>query len=226
MIDAFDCMTAPELLASAYSGASWNPSKALMLVAEGRHRELTPELRAYAEEFSGRKTFPDSPVAEYVEGGGRGGGKTSRALAQRISRALRTYPRAPGERIKAYWAAPTIQQSTQAHERTLGLLEQSEVARQLIENVTSHVISLSNGVDLETRPADFKTIRGASMCCAVVDEACFLPTGENAKPDRELLRAVRPALARVPGSLLVLISSVYAQRGELYWYLKEGFGRE
>lgn len=226
MIDSFDVMVAPELLASAYTGASWNPSKALMLVAEGRHRELTPELRAFAEEFSGRKTFPAAPVAEYIEAGGRGGGKTSRALAMRISRALRTYPRAPGERIKAYWSGPTLQQSTQAHERTLGLLEQSEVARQMIGDVNAHVIELTNGVDLETRPGDFKTIRGASMCCAVIDEACFMPTGESARPDRELLRAVRPALARVPGSLLVLISSVYAQRGELYWYLKEGFGRE
>ena len=48
------------------------------------------------------------------------------------------------------------------------------------------------------------------------EEAAFLPTDASANPDVELLRAVRPALARVPGSLLAVVSSPYARRGVLW----------
>jgi hypothetical protein len=43
-----------------------------------------------------------------------------------------------------------------------------------------------------------------------------LPTGDSANPDKELVRAVMPALGRVPGSLLVVVSSPYAKRGYLW----------
>src|SRR5262249_5940743 len=48
------------------------------------------------------------------------------------------------------------------------------------------------------------------------EEAAFLDDEQSANPDVELLRAVRPALARVPGSLLAIVGSAYAQRGVLY----------
>ena len=50
----------------------------------------------------------------------------------------------------------------------------------------------------------------------VLDECAFLPSDDAALPDVELVRAVRPGLARVPGSLLLAISSPYAKRGVLW----------
>src|SRR5207237_232566 len=40
------------------------------------------------------------------------------------------------------------------------------------------------------------------------------------------LRAVRPGLARVPGSMLIVISSPYSKRGELYRAYEKHFGQE
>ena len=53
-----------------------------------------------------------------------------------------------------------------------------------------------------------------------------LPTDDSATPDTELLRAVGPALARVPGSLLLFVSSPYARRGELYKAWREHWGKD
>jgi hypothetical protein len=43
-------------------------------------------------------------------------------------------------------------------------------------------------------------------------EAAFLPTDLSANPDLRLLRALRSALARGPGSLLAVISSPHARK--------------
>ena len=67
--------------------------------------------------------------------------------------------------------------------------------------------------------------RGRSYALVVVEEAAFLPQGDGTEaPDVELLRAVRPALARVPGSLSAVISSPYARRGILHDAVVEGDG--
>jgi len=226
LIDALDCMLDPDLFAHAYAGPSWMGARAIVKVAEGRHRELDAEEAAIVREFTNREVLPDQAVSELVIAAGRGSGKSSIAALFSCARALRTYPRAPGERIKAFAISPTIQQSHALHDRCLGLLESSRIARQMVEGTTANVISMTTGVDIETRTGNFRHIRGSGVCCAVVDEAAFLPTDKSASPDKELLRALRPALARVPGSMLVLISTVYATRGELYWYLKEGFGKD
>lgn len=219
-------MTQAALFGAAYAGPSWESARAITLVAEGRHRELTPARAAIIAELTQRSVLPDDPVSELVIAAGRGSGKTSIAALFTCARSIRSYPRAPGERIKAYAISPTLAQSNALHDRCLGLLESSRVASKLIESTTSSVIKLSNGVDIETRTGNYRHIRGSGVAVATVDEAAFLPTDKSAAPDKELLRALRPALARVQGSLLVLISTVYAQRGELYWYLKEGFGKD
>ena len=58
--------------------------------------------------------------------------------------------------------------------------------------------------------------RGRSYALAIIEEAAFLPTDDSANPDVELVRALRPGLARVPGSLLCVVSSPYARRGILW----------
>lgn len=219
-------MTDSELFAHAYAGDSWKAARAIVATAEGRYAELQEAEAEIVREFTQRSVFPNQPVSELVIAAGRGSGKTSTAALFTCARSLREYPRAPGERIKAFAISPTLAQSNALHDRCLGLLESSPIASRMIESTTSSTIDLSTGVTIETRTGNYRHIRGSGVCCAVVDEAAFLPTDKSANPDKELLRALRPALARVPGSLLVLISTVYATRGELYWYLKEGFGKD
>ena len=69
---------------------------------------------------------------------------------------------------------------------------------------------------IEIHTSDFRAVRGYSMAFCICDEVAFWATSdEAASPDREILVAVKPALARIPGSILLCISSPYAEKGEV-----------
>jgi hypothetical protein len=59
----------------------------------------------------------------------------------------------------------------------------------------------------------------------LADEACFWPTDESSNPDTEILNAVRPSLATTGGPLVV-ISSPYARRGEVFEAYARHYGPE
>ena len=84
-------------------------------------------------------------------------------------------------------------------------------------------MSLSTGVDIQVRPASFRTIRGITAVAAIGDEIAFWRSDDAANPDKEILKALRPALATT-GGLLACISSPHAKRGELYSTFKRHFG--
>jgi hypothetical protein len=70
-------------------------------------------------------------------------------------------------------------------------------------------------------------VRGYTIVAALLDEIAFWRSEESANPDREVIEAIRPALATVPGSILLCASSPYARRGALWdahrrHYAKDG----
>ena len=78
-----------------------------------------------------------------------------------------------------------------------------------------------------TITASYKHVRGFSICAAVADEVAFWwLSAESANSDKEVLNALRPGLARVPGSMLWVISSPHATRGALYEANKRYFANE
>ena len=98
----------------------------------------------------------------------------------------------------------------------LGLLRSVPELAALIVAETRDSVELANGVVIEVITASTAAPRGRAYALAIIEEAAFLPADQSANPDTELLRALRPALARVPGSLLAVVSSPYARRGELF----------
>ncbi len=97
-----------------------------------------------------------------------------------------------------------------------GLLRASPSLARLITRETRERIELVGPVTIEVITATKAAPRGRSYACVVIEEASFLPSDDQAEPDRELVRAVRPALGRVPGSLLAVIGTPYARRGILW----------
>jgi hypothetical protein len=60
-----------------------------------------------------------------------------------------------------------------------------------------------------------------------IDEVAFWRSDEtSANPDVEILRALRPGLASIPGSMLLIASSPYAKRGELHNAYRRHFGKD
>ena len=83
-----------------------------------------------------------------------------------------------------------------------GLLKSVPMLAQLIEAETRESVSLRNRIVIEVHTASFRSTRGYSIVCALVDEIAYLPTDEaSSEPDIEILNAIRPGMATVPGAM-------------------------
>ena len=105
-----------------------------------------------------------------------------------------------------------------------GILAATPALAALVQNRTSEVISLSNGIDIEIRAAGFRGIRGVTAVAGVCDELGHWFADETSRnPDKEIIDALRPALATTGGPA-IFIGSPYARRGELWRAFKRDFG--
>jgi hypothetical protein len=78
-------------------------------------------------------------------------------------------------------------------------------------------IDLVNGVTIAVVPANFRTVRGRSVCAAICSEIAFwLDSETNSNPAKEILRALRPSMATFPNAKLVMVSSPFAKQGVLW----------
>ena len=116
-------------------------------------------------------------------------------------------------------------QAGQAFRFVKGVFEESPALAPLIENVTADSISLATQVDIRVQAASFRSIRGISAIAAIADELAFwLNEGDSSRnADREIVAALRPALATTGGPLIA-ISSPYAKRGELHGAFRKHYG--
>lgn len=89
---------------------------------------------------------------------------------------------------------------------------------------TKERIELSNLICILIVSSDFRSLMGFTAVAGIVDEVAFL-LDEGSRPDFEVLRALRPALATTGGPL-ICVSSPYAKRGALYTTWKHHFGKD
>lgn len=96
----------------------------------------------------------------------------------------------------------------------------------MVERETAESFELNNGICLQIGTASYKTTRGYSFAGVIADEISFWPQDESVSPDLEILNAVMPGLARMPGSMLLCASSPYGKRGELWQAYKRLWGKD
>jgi hypothetical protein len=189
-----------------------------------------PMAEAEADSYracTARQTLPGAPAREaWCVVGRRGGKSRIAALIAVLLAAFRRYTLAPGERAVVLVIAADRKQARVVFGYTLALLQSIPALAELIVRQTADSIDLSTGVSIEIATASFRSPRGYTIVGAVLDEVAFLMSDDSANPDTEIVRAIRPALATVPGSLLVAISSPYAQRGELFKHFDKYYGRD
>jgi hypothetical protein len=106
-----------------------------------------------------------------------------------------------------------------------GYFEQIPALASMVSNMGSESIELNNGVVIEVHTNSFRAVRGRSILCAIFDEVAFYRSEDSATPDTEVHAAVSPGLARMPGSMLILISSAHKRSGLLYERWKSFYGR-
>ena len=109
-----------------------------------------------------------------------------------------------------------------------GLLRSVPMLAQLIESETRESVSLRNRVVIEVHTASFRSTRGYSIAAALLDELAFFQTSEDsAEPDAEVINAIRPGMATIPGAMLLCASSSpYARRGALWDAHRRHYGKD
>lgn len=217
-------LTDPDLFGQVLEGDSWRAWRALLIAGMGE--PLTEEERAIFRDLTGRPREPEERVDELWAIVGRRGGKTRAAavLAAYIA-ALVDWRDvlAPGERAVLPIMSASVWQAQKAMQYVSGVFSCVPALAPLVESETSDTLSLSTRVDIECRPANFRTARGVTAVAAIADEIAFWRSEDSKNPDAEILAALRPALATT-GGMLVCISSPYARRGELYQTWKRHYG--
>jgi hypothetical protein len=177
----------------------------------------------------GRTVLPTTPAERIALVIGRRGGKSRFASFLLVYLAcFRDYSAilTPGERAVAMLVAPDRRQARTCFRYIEAFIDQTPMLAAMVVSRTKETISLSNGIDIEVHTASFRSVRGVTIVACIIDEAAFLPTDDSADPDRELIAAILPAMATVPGALLIMISSPYARRGELWRAYHEHFGKD
>lgn len=179
--------------------------------------------------LTGRSALPTKQVRElWVVAGRRSGKSRMAAFCAVLLAAFRTYTLAPGERAVVLVVSPGRAQSRVIFNYALAMLKSVDALAHLIERETADSIDLSTKVSIQIASASFRTPRGYTIVGLVADEIAYWrdDTGGSANPDVEIIRAIRPSLASVPGSLLVAISSPYAARGELHRNFERHYARD
>jgi hypothetical protein len=175
---------------------------------------------------TGRQTLPAAPCREVWTIAGRRAGKSRIAgFLVAFLAGVKKWMLAAGERAVVLVITPSRRQGTvilDYAEAFIKILPGVSIVRRTLDQ-----IDVSTGVSIQIQTASFRTPRGYTVVACVADEIAFWRSDDGAaNPDVEILRAVRPSLASVPGSLLVAISSPYAQRGELHRVYERHFGKD
>lgn len=213
------------LLGTLLAGKSWDSWKAILIAAMGE--ELTDEEMALYEARTARSEAPKGMVEELVLIAGRRSGKTTAVgtLSVYLS-ALCDWSDVlnRGDRGVLPFLAQSQRTAKIAFRHANAAFSDVKALKRMVENVTADTIILKNGVDLEIRPANFRSIRGITAIAAVCDEIAYWYADEtSSNPDREILAALRPSLLTTRGPL-IMCSSVYGKKGELWESYRRDFG--
>ncbi len=183
---------------------------------------------------TGRASWPTEPAIEaWITAGRRSGKSFILALVATYLATFRDWRPylAPGEIGTIMVVATDRRQSRTIMRYIQGFLTEcpllaAEVDRTVHSETDGWSFSLANRVVIEVHVPSFRRIRGYTVLAALLDEIAFWRAEDSANPDREVLEAIRPALATVPGSMLLAASSPYSRRGVLWSTHRAHFAKD
>lgn len=216
--DVLELVESPRWFGADFGGPSWAPWRAALKAAFALSMSAA-ELALYRA-ATGREAPPTTPCRELWAIVGRRGGKSRIAALLAVYLALRSDYRdvlVKGEKGVVSVLAADRRQCRVVLQYVRALLKATPDTAALIVADRVESIELAHRVRIEVYTTRIAAPRGYTLLGAICDEIAFWPTDEaGANPDSEILGALRPGMATVPGALLVVISSPYARRGELW----------
>jgi hypothetical protein len=231
LISVRQALEDPAWLGSMLGAESFAVMRTLLIAAMGE--ALTAAEMQIFTQLTGRAETPGEAVEELWVIAGRRSGKTRAigTLAAYLAgccdyRAIL----GPGERgVLPIMAANTLQ-AGQCYNFIRGIFTNIPRFAALVEQlggrhggITTDTISLKNRIDIQVRPASFRTIRGITAIGVIAEECSMWQSDDSRNPDREILAAARPCLATTGGALFA-IGSPHARKGETFGTYNKHFG--
>jgi hypothetical protein len=189
---------------------------------------LIPYQAELFRQCTGRAVAPTAPVKSLFLVCGRRGGKSFlMALIAVYLAVFRDWrgKLAPGERAIVLLVAGDRQQAKILYRYIVGILN-APILNSLILNYTADSLDLSGCTTIEVATRSYRSVRGRSVCAALLDECAFWRSDESANPDSEVLAAIRPSMATFPDGMIVAGSSPYSRRGILWSAFKRYHGQD
>ena len=183
--------------------------------------------RAIFQQCTGRENPPTvEPVEIYSIVGRRGGKSFLSALTAVFMGSFRSYREYlnSGERATILVLARDRAQAATVFAYIRGIIESIEPLHQLVVAERAQEIELDNHVVLTVRTSDYRSVRGVTLACVIADELCFWDE-QGISPDKAIFEALRPALATIPNSKILAISTPYAQSGQMFEMHRQYYGK-
>jgi hypothetical protein len=216
------------LLGSRVSqGASWKPWRAALAAIFGLGMDDGDT--AIYRACTGRTAIPEAQFNEAWLCCGRRAGKSyAMALVAVYLACFKDYREhmAHGERATIMLVAQDRRAARVVLRFIRGMFERSALLGQMVKRETSDSFDLSNSATIEIMTASHRSVRGYSVAACLCDEVAQWPSETAIASDEEILQAVRPAMATIPGSMLICASSPYSRNGALWNAYRRYYGQE
>lgn len=220
VLDLFDSLPA---FKPTESWASWRAFLAALYALP-----MSPSEQALYRACTGRERLPDAPAREAHVIVGRRGGKdrVASALAAFVAACKDYSPYlAPGQRGFLPVIAADRKQAREIMAYLDGLFSMPAF-KPMVQSQTSEQIRLNNNVTIEIFTSSYRTARGYTLVSAICNEIAFWRNEQSKNPDEEIIKAIRPGMASIPGAVLFCCSSPYARKGVLWEAYQKHYGKD
>lgn len=215
------------LFARWFQGKSWARWRCYLAALFGL--PLSDEQLEVFKTFTGRTAVPTKASQESWLCIGRRGGKSQvLAFVAVYLATFRSYDQylAPGEKATVRVMAADRDQARSIFRFIGAMLKEVPLLERLVIKETAESLELSNNVVIEVGTASYRSSRGYSFAAVLADEVSFWMTQDGStNADTEVLAAVRPGMATIPGAMLLCASSPYARRGTLWQAYDRWYGK-
>lgn len=220
-----DTLSHRDLLGQWFSQPSWSVWRIVLRAAFGE-----PLSDAETELFRSvaQRDPPSAPVKELWAIAGRRAGKDSvaSAIATHVAALSDFSPYLrPGERASVLCLACDRQQARIVLGYIKGYFQHVPILAGLVERETAEGLELTNGVEIIVATNSFRSVRGRSLACVILDECAYYRDESSTSPDTELYNALAPGLTTFPGAILIGISSPYRKSGLLFDKWRDSYGK-
>jgi hypothetical protein len=230
-LNIIEAMNHEKLFAKWFPGtpgaSSWDGWRSILKASYGL--PMSPTETEFFSSVSGGRKPPGQPVKEVWVAAGRRGGKSAIAsLIIAFSAGLfdQQHLLRPGEKACCLCLGVDRAQAQVILQYVKSYFQNIPPFAALVVNERQDGLELSNACDIVIATANYKSLRGRTILVACLDEVAFHHQEETSRPDTETYAAITPAMATLPNSKLVAISTPYARKGLLYSKWKALFGKD